>query len=91
MLTEAAERRLVLLARYLGAAPSRIKLRHAARLVEADAELDEILAAAAEDLSGAAWRGVNDAVDAAGAAGCGLGMLDLLVELGRDDGAAPWR
>lgn len=84
MLTEPAERRLVLLARFLGPAPSRAKLRRAVRLVEADAELDEIMAAASWDLSGAAWRGVNDALDAAGAADCGLGlgMLDLLVALG---------
>lgn len=80
-MTEATERRLVLLARYLGGAPSPSKLRRAARLVEADAELSEVLWAAAENLPGAAWRDVVEAVDA----GCALGMLDLLVELGRDD------
>ncbi|MGI8624509.1 MAG: hypothetical protein ACR2NB_13750 [Solirubrobacteraceae bacterium] len=79
----------MLLARHLGAAPSRSQLRHAARLVEADDELSEVFRASAEDLSGAVWRGVSDATDAAGAAGCGFGLLDLLVELGRDDGEAP--
>jgi len=86
-MSKATQRRLVLLARHLGAAPSRAQLRRAVRIVEADADLSEVLWAAAEDASGVLWRGVVDTVDAAGLAGCALGLLDLLVELGRDGGS----
>ncbi len=75
-MTDDARGRLVLLVRQLGGAPSRTRLQHAARIVLADAGLDELVRLSAFDELCGVLR-------SAGAHACALGLLDLLVELAR--------